>query len=91
MGFRSIAAHKETIQALSTSPDSALVASGCSQGILHIHDIEDGQLLATQDSAHDMGVTAAEFSPNSRKTRTWKNKLSEVVLNNRAEYLKGLV
>lgn len=66
--LRSITAHTETIQALSTSPDSVLVASGCSQGILHIHDIEDGQLLATQDTAHDMGVTATEFSPCSRAT-----------------------
>ncbi|XP_059476045.1 WD repeat, SAM and U-box domain-containing protein 1-like isoform X2 [Neocloeon triangulifer] len=72
---RTIKAHEETVQALSVSPDSSFVASGCSQGILHIHDIDDGTLLATQDGAHDMGITAADFSPVPSNTRPGVKKV----------------
>ncbi|CAB3378883.1 Hypothetical predicted protein [Cloeon dipterum] len=72
---KTVKAHEETVQALATSPDSQLVASGCSQGVLHVHEIEDGDLLATQDSAHDMGVTAADFSPVPRPARQGVKKV----------------
>ncbi|KAF4521892.1 hypothetical protein B566_EDAN008383 [Ephemera danica] len=59
---RTIKGHEETVQALTTSPDSFLVASGCSQGLLNIWDL-DGNQKASQDAAHDLGVTGADFCP----------------------------
>lgn len=70
---RSIFRHEDTIQSLAFTPDTQLLMSGCSSGILHIWRVStiidtavsEDQIpspISTIDNAHDLGVLCCDVA-----------------------------